>query len=83
MDRYEYIICSISMYINGYTARMMPMNIDSVSLIAYTRWKLLCSLSNRLFLKIVLTGRGEIELQYSFLSRNSRIIQSSSNVVLM
>jgi hypothetical protein len=35
------------------------------------------------FLAIGFTRRGEIELEYYFLTRNSRTIQSSSNVVLM
>ena len=36
MDRYEYIINGISMYINGYTTRMMSVNMVSISVIADT-----------------------------------------------
>jgi hypothetical protein len=36
MDRYEYIIASIPKYINGYTAKMMSMIIDSIPMIADT-----------------------------------------------
>ena len=84
MDRYEYIIASISMYIDGYTTRMMPMNIDSISVIADTLGgSFFVPFLIGYFLTIGLTGRGEIELEYFILTRNSRTIQSSSNVVLM
>ena len=85
MDRYEYIYAGISMYIDGYTTRMMPMNTDSVSLIANPLGRsFFVAFQTGYFLKIGLARRKiELELQCSFLTRNSRTIQSSSNVVLM
>jgi hypothetical protein len=59
---------------------MMPTNIDSISIIADT---LGGAFPMGYFLTIEHTGRGEIELEYSVLTRNSRTIQSSSNVVLV
>jgi hypothetical protein len=84
MDRYEYIFASISTYIDGYTTRMMPMKIDSISVIAdILGGSFFVSFLIGYFLTIGLTGRGEIELEYFILTRNSRTIQSSFNVVLM
>jgi hypothetical protein len=84
MDRYEYIYDSISTYIVGYTIRMMPRNIDSISMIANTLGGIyFMAFPIGYFLTIELTGKGEIELEYSVLTRNSRTIQSSSNVVLV
>jgi hypothetical protein len=84
MDRYEYIYDSISTYIVGYTIRMMPRNIDSISMIANTLGGIyFMAFPIGYFLTIELTGKGEIELEYSVLRRNSRTIQSSSNVVLV
>jgi hypothetical protein len=84
MDRYEYIYDSIFTYIDGYTTRMMPMNIDSISMIADTLGGIFfMAFPIGYFLTIGLTRRGEIELEYYFLTRNNRTIQSSSNVVLV
>jgi hypothetical protein len=86
MDRYEYIYDSIPKYINGYTTKMMPMNIDRISMIANTLGKnYFMAFPIGYFLTIELTEKGEIglELEYSVLTRNSRTIQSYSNVVLM
>lgn len=69
MDRYEYIIASIPRYINGYTTKMMPMNIDSISMIV-----IFIAFPIGYFLTIRLTRRGEIESEYYFLTRNSRTI---------
>jgi hypothetical protein len=84
MDRYEYIYDSISTYIVGYTIRMMLRNIDSISMITNTLGGIyFMAFPIGYFLTIELTGKGEIELEYSVLRRNSRTIQSSSNVVLV
>jgi hypothetical protein len=84
MDRYEYIIDTISMYIDGYTKMMVSMNIDSISLIANTLGgSFFAPFLKGYFLTIGLIRQGEIELEYSVLTRNSRTIRSSSNVVLM
>lgn len=84
MDRYEYIIATLSMYIDGYTRMMVSMNIDSISLIANTLGgSFFVPFPKGYFLTIGLIGRGEIELENSVLTRNSRTIQSSSNVVLV
>jgi hypothetical protein len=84
MDRYEYIVDSISMYIYGYTATGMVMNIDNISSIVYTLGgSFFIAFLIGYFLKIGLTRRGKIELEYSVLTRNSRTIQSSFNVLLM
>jgi hypothetical protein len=83
MDRYEYIYDSISTYIIGYTIKMMPKNIDSISIIANTLGGVFMAFPIGYFLTIGLTVLGEIELEYYVLTRNSRTIQSSSNLVLM
>jgi hypothetical protein len=84
MDRYEYIYDSISTYIIGYTTKMMPKNIDSISIIANTLGGIFfMAFPIGYFLTIGLTVLGEIELEYYVLTRNSRTIQSSSNLVLM
>jgi hypothetical protein len=83
MDRYEYIYDSISTYIIGYTTRMMPKNIDSISIIANTLGGIFMAFPIGYFLTIGLTVLGGIELEYYVLTRNSRTIQSSSNLVLM
>jgi hypothetical protein len=83
MDRYEYIFASISKYIDGYTIRMMPMNIDSISVADILGGSFFVPFLIGYFLTIGLTGRGEIELEYFILTRNSRTIQSSFNVVLV
>jgi hypothetical protein len=84
MDRYEYIIASIPRYIDGYTIKMMSMNIDSISMIVDILGGIIfIAFPIGYFLTIRLTRRGEIESEYYFLTRNSRTIQSSSNVVLM
>jgi hypothetical protein len=83
MDRYEYIYDSISTYIIGYTTKMMPKNIDSISIIANTLGGIFMAFPIGYFLTIGLTVLGEIELEYYLLTRNSRTIQSSSNLVLM
>jgi hypothetical protein len=84
MDRYEYIYDSISKYIVRYTIRMMPRNIDSISMIANTLGGIyFMAFPIGYFLTIELTEKGEIELGYSVLTGNSRTIQSSSNVVLV
>jgi hypothetical protein len=72
------------MYIDGYTTRMISVNIASISVIADTLGgSFFVPFLIGYFLTIGLIGRGEIELEYSALTRNSRTIQSSSNVVLM
>jgi hypothetical protein len=84
MDRYEYIYDSIPTYINGYTTMMMATNMDSISMIADTvGGSFFVPFLIGYFLTIGFTGRGEIELEYFILTRNSRTIQSSFNVVLM
>ena len=71
------------MYIDGYTAKMMSVNIANISVIADT-------LGGSFFVPFLIgyfftigLVLGEIELEYFILTRNSRTIQSSSNVVLM
>jgi hypothetical protein len=72
------------MYISGYTTNMMSVNIASISMIADTLGgSFFVAFPIGYFLTIELTVLGEIELEYSVLTRNSRTIQSSSNVVLM
>jgi hypothetical protein len=84
MDRYEYIISSIPRYIDRYTTKMMSMNIDGILMIVDTLGGIIfIAFPIGYFLAIRLTRRGEIESKYYFLTRNSRTIQSSSNVVLV
>jgi hypothetical protein len=60
MDRYEYIYDSISTYIIGYTTRMMPTNIDSISMVADTLGRIFfMAIPIGYFLTIELTGRGK------------------------
>jgi hypothetical protein len=59
---------------NIHSISMIPNTLDEIYFMAFP----ICY-----FLTIELTGRGEIELEYSVLTRNSRTIQSSSNVVLV
>jgi hypothetical protein len=74
----------MSTYIDGYTIRMLPMKIDSISVIADILGEsFFVPFLIGYFLTIGLTGRGEIELEYFILTRNSRTIQSSFNVVLV
>ena len=82
MDRYEYIIYSIPIYIRGYMT--MPMNIGSITSVAGTlEASFFAAFPIGYSFKIGLARKEEIELEYSVLIRNSRTIQSSSNVVLM
>jgi hypothetical protein len=62
---------------------MMPKKIDSISIIANTLGGIFMALPIGYFLTIGLTVLGKIELEYYVLTRNSRTIQSSSNLVLM
>ena len=72
------------MYIYGYTATEMAMKIDSIlSTVDTTDRSFFVAFLICYFLKIGLARRGEIELKYSFLTRSSRTIQNSSNVVLV
>jgi hypothetical protein len=80
MDRYEYIIASIPKYINGYTTKMMSMNMDSISMIADTLGGIFfMALPIGYFLTIRFTRRGEIELNTLFLQE----IAEQSRVPLM
>ena len=79
MDRYEYIIASIPKYIDGYTTKMMPVNIDSISMIADTDGIFFMAFPTGYFLAIRFTGRGEIELNTIFLQE----IVEQSRVPLM
>jgi hypothetical protein len=66
MDRYEYIYDSISTYINGYTTKMMSINIGSISMIANTLSSFSMASPIGYFLTRF-TKRGEIELNTIFL----------------
>lgn len=72
------------MYIYGYTETEMAMKIDSIlSTVDTTDRSFFVAFLISYFLKIELARREEIELEYSFLTRSSRTIQNSSNVVLL
>jgi hypothetical protein len=74
---------SISTYIDGYTTMMMATNMGTSVISDALDGRFFVAFPIGYFLTIGFTRRGEIELEYYFLTRNSRTIQSSSNVVLM
>ena len=80
MDRYGYITASIPKYINGYTAKMMSTNIDSIPMIVDTLGGIFFMVFPiGYFLAIRFIKRGEIELNTIFLQE----IVEQSRVPLM